>query len=39
MYKQGSANQSQTELEALVEEHEFEKLTGMQYEHIIKRMK
>jgi hypothetical protein len=26
-------------LEALVEEHEFEKLTGMQYEHMIKRMK
>jgi hypothetical protein len=30
---------SKTELETLVEEHEFEKLTQMQYRHMIKRMK
>ena len=37
--KSGTKNSNQTELDALVEEHEFEKLAGQQYEHMVKRMK
>ena len=37
--KPGTATQNQTLLDALIEEHEFEKLTQCQYEHMLKRMK
>ena len=38
-YKVGTATQNKSELDQLVEEHEFEKLTQAQYEHMLKRMK
>lgn len=37
--KNGAANQFTDELEVITEEHDFEKLTQQQYEHMIKRMK
>ena len=37
--KQGTQTQNQSELEALKEEHAFEKLTQDQYEHMLDRMK
>jgi hypothetical protein len=37
--KSGTQNQNQTELDGLKEEHEFEKLTQNQYEHMLERMR
>ena len=37
--KKGTADSTKEELEALVEEHEFEKMTQCQYNHMIRRMK